>query len=106
MAYLFHARPSEAQTKGQWWQRRIRWRDSPALSRVFYMLENEPTRRVTLKTLDDVKRELARVYREARNGKIETQDLGRFSNCLAILARIVEGSDLENRLAKLEEVKS
>ena len=69
------------------------------------MAESETTKRVTLKSLDDVKRELAKVYREARNAKIETQDLGRFSNCLAILARIIEGSDLEARIAKLEEAK-
>ena len=67
------------------------------------MAESEATKRVTLKNLDDVKRELAKVYREARNAKIETQDLGRFSNALAILARIIEGSTVEERLQKLEE---
>ncbi|MDP1683119.1 MAG: hypothetical protein Q8L39_15275 [Burkholderiales bacterium] len=68
-------------------------------------MENQPTKRVTLRNLDDVKRELAKIYREARNGKIETQDLGRYSNCLATLGRIIEGSDLEARITALEEGK-
>lgn len=67
---------------------------------------NEPkTVRVRLQTIDDVKHELGRIYRLARRGVMETQDLSRYANVLQILGRLIEGSDLEARLAKLEEAK-
>lgn len=61
-----------------------------------------PRLRMRLHTIDDVKRELARLYREARAKKIETQDASRMANMLSILGRLIEGSDLEERLHALE----
>ena len=58
--------------------------------------------RAKLDTIGDVKTQLARLYREARGGKIATQDATRLASMLAMLGRMIEGSDLEDRLAALE----
>lgn len=58
--------------------------------------------RVRLQSIDDVKHELGRIYRLARRGVMETQDLSRYANVLQILGRLIEGSEVEARLAKLE----
>jgi hypothetical protein len=60
--------------------------------------------RIKLETLGDVKRELAAVYREARapGGTLDWQDCGRAANTLHILARLIEGSEIEQRLAEIE----
>ena len=59
--------------------------------------------RVSLRSMDEVARELARLYREMKSGTIPTQDGSRLANVLQILARIMEGGDLERRIAALEE---
>lgn len=58
--------------------------------------------RLPLATADDVRRELARLYREARAGRVEVPDASRLANILQILARCIETSDLEQRLIALE----
>ncbi len=60
------------------------------------------SKRCKLQDIADVKRELARIYRESRSGKMLTADLGRFANVLAILARVMSDSDLESRILALE----
>lgn len=59
--------------------------------------------RLRLNTIDDVKAEMARLYRSAKAGQIETQDASRLANMLSILSRMIEGSDIEARLIRLEE---
>lgn len=59
--------------------------------------------RVPLRNLDEVQRELARLYRDMRSGQIETQDGSRMANVLQILARVIDGGQIEQRLAALEE---
>jgi hypothetical protein len=49
-----------------------------------------------------VRRELARLYRQARAGELEVGDASRLANILQILGRMIEGSVLERRLAELE----
>lgn len=60
-------------------------------------------RRLKLVGIEDVRRELARLYRAAKAGEVDTQDASRLANILAILSRLIEGSDIEQRLAALEE---
>ena len=55
-----------------------------------------------LESLRDVRRELSRVYRDARQNKISTVDGSRLAFMLATIAKIIEGSDFEARLEKLE----
>jgi len=59
----------------------------------------------SLTRLEHVRAELARVYRETRTGKIKTQDATRLCYLLVNLAKIIETSDLESRIAALECIR-
>jgi hypothetical protein len=59
--------------------------------------------RLPLATANDVKREMARLYREGKAGKRDVADVSRLANVLALLGRLIEGADLEARLAALEQ---
>lgn len=58
--------------------------------------------RAKLATATDVSRELAKLYREARGGRIKVEDASRLANILAILSRILTDSELEARIEALE----
>lgn len=67
----------------------------------------EPPRlRLKLASAEDVRRELARLYRQARAGRLEVGDASRLANVLQILSRSIETSDLETRLTALEGLKN
>jgi len=53
-------------------------------------------------SVESVRGELARVYRDSRKGRISTGDGYRLSLMLATLARLIEQSDIERRLEELE----
>ena len=53
-------------------------------------------------TLTSVRQEMARVYREARHGKISVQEASRFAFILSLIGKIIEGADLEKRIAEVE----
>jgi hypothetical protein len=59
-------------------------------------------RRIDLKTLEQVRSEMARVYREMRNGNIESQDGTRFVYVLGQIGKLIEAEQIEQRLAALE----
>lgn len=59
-----------------------------------------------LDTVARVRRELARVYRDTRRGELDPGDASRFANMLSILGRLIEGSDVEQRLARLEAIEN
>ena len=61
-----------------------------------------PRLRCRLRTIDDVRAELARLYREAKAGRREVGDASRLGNLLFILGRMIESSEIEARLQKLE----
>ena len=58
--------------------------------------------RTALTKLEHVRDELARVYRHARTGKIETSEGTRLTYMLIALSKIIEASDLEKRIDELE----
>jgi hypothetical protein len=58
--------------------------------------------RVKLNTVADVQRELAKLYRLARSKNMDTSEASKLANILVMIARIMETSDLEARLAALE----
>ncbi|MCJ1959895.1 hypothetical protein [Novosphingobium mangrovi (ex Hu et al. 2023)] len=58
--------------------------------------------RLRLENVNDVQRALARLIRGTLAGKYKTEDLSRYANAFSILARLMEGGDLEKRLAALE----
>lgn len=62
-----------------------------------------PRVRIKLATVKEVSRELGRLYREARTGRVETQDASRLANMLSILGRLIEGGELEARIAAMEK---
>ena len=59
--------------------------------------------RLPLATAHDVARELARLYRSAKAGQTDVADASKMANILQILARVLESSDIEARIIKLEE---
>ena len=61
------------------------------------------TRIAPLDSAIDCRRELARVYRQARRGEINTQDMSRFANLLQTMVGMIRDSDLEARVAELEQ---
>jgi hypothetical protein len=60
------------------------------------------TRPIKLDTLRNIRDEIGRVYREARCGKIQTQDATRLVFVLDKLREVVVDMDLETRLHALE----
>ena len=62
-----------------------------------------PLPRTALTKLEHVRCELARVYRHTRSGKLETQEATRLTYILNTLAKIIEASELEERVRQLEE---
>ncbi len=61
-----------------------------------------PRLRLKLATAEDVRRELAKLYREARADRVPVADASRLANILQILGRVIETSDLEQRMTALE----
>jgi hypothetical protein len=60
--------------------------------------------RIDLKTIDDVRVEMARVYRDMRAGRIETADGTKLAYVLAQLGKLIEAGELEKRLEAVEGV--
>ena len=58
--------------------------------------------RCKLDTVQDVKREMAKVYREARSGMVDAQDATKLTWCLQAIGKVIESSDLEKRIEALE----
>ena len=61
--------------------------------------------RAKLDTLQDVRREMAKVYREARSGVVEVVDGTKLVWMLQAVGKVIEGSDLEKRIEILEGKK-
>jgi hypothetical protein len=62
-----------------------------------------PRRRLRLDSLDRVRRELVKIYRQGRDGDRDVSDASKLANILTMIARILEGSDLEKRITALEQ---
>lgn len=60
--------------------------------------------RVALLTLDDVRAELARVYRMADRGAISIGDATKRAFILHTLGKVIEASEIEKRLDALEGI--
>jgi hypothetical protein len=59
--------------------------------------------RLRLDSLDRVRREMAKVYRAAAHDRTrDVNDASKLVHILALIGRILEGSDLEKRIAALE----
>lgn len=58
--------------------------------------------RCKLDTMQDVRREMAKVYREARSELIDPATASKLVWCLQAVGKVIEGSDLEKRIEALE----
>lgn len=58
---------------------------------------NRPPPSSRLDSLAGVRRELARLYREARAGGLGVGDASRLANILQVLGRMIEGAEPERR---------
>lgn len=59
-------------------------------------------RRPSLQTLPEVRREMARVYRDMRHGRIETQDGTRLTYVLTQIAKVIQVAELDARVEAVE----
>lgn len=57
---------------------------------------------IKLKTIDDVRVEMASVYRGMKSGKIETSDGTKLVYVLTAIAKAIETHDIEKRIELLE----
>ena len=61
--------------------------------------------RAKLETLQDIKKEMSRLYRDTRSGLVHVQDATKLTWCLQALSKVIESSDLEKRIEVLEGKK-
>jgi len=61
-----------------------------------------PSPRINLSTAEDIRREMGRVYREARNKILPTNEATKLTYVLTQILRATEVYILEQRLATLE----
>ena len=66
------------------------------------MANQEKTVRCTLKTVGDCSAFLARIIRQTYAGKLDSQEMSRYANAVQLLSKILETSDLQQRLEVLE----
>jgi len=59
-------------------------------------------RRPSLQTLPEVRREMARVYRDMRHGRIEMQDGTRLTYVLTQVAKVIQVAELDARVEAVE----
>jgi hypothetical protein len=58
--------------------------------------------RIDLKTIDDVRVEMARVYRDMRSGRIDTHVGTKLAYVLSQLGKLIEAGEIEKRLEAVE----
>jgi len=61
------------------------------------------TAKVDLKSIDDIRLEMARVYREMRGNVIESQQGTRLVYVLSQIGKLIELHEIERRLTALED---
>jgi len=67
------------------------------------ILVEDPTPRINLSTSDDIRREMARVYRETRFNKISPANGTKLVYMLTNILRAYESTEIEKRLVDLEK---
>lgn len=72
-----------------------------AIAGMLEVLTPTPAR-IRLSRLRDVRGELAKVYADARHGRIDTQDASRLAFVLGQLGKLIEAEEFERRLVALE----
>jgi hypothetical protein len=60
--------------------------------------------RIDLSSINDVRLEMAKVYRDMKSGKIETADGTKLTYVLAQIGKLIETHEIERRIEALESV--
>lgn len=58
-----------------------------------------------LDSVRSVRREIARLYREARAKQLDVADASKLGNLLFLVGRLIEGQELEARISALEKTR-
>ena len=58
--------------------------------------------KIKLNQLEDVRREMASVYREARAGRMDASEAGRLAYILTGIGKLIEATEIEKRLSQME----
>ncbi len=67
------------------------------------ILVEDPSPRINLATSDDIRREMARVYRETRFNKISPTNATKLTYILISILKAYEATEIEKRLVDLEK---
>jgi len=59
--------------------------------------------RINLSSAETIRQEMARVYREARSGQIDTNEASKLIYMLSQITKAYELGEIEKRLAELEQ---
>ncbi len=60
---------------------------------------------IALTKMHHIRAELATLYREAKTGKRDIGDATKLTYILREIGRVIEGSDLEQRIEQLEQIQ-
>ena len=74
----------------------------PRAGKLLPLTPTPRPRRPNLQTLPHVRREMARVYRDIRHGRIESQEGTRLTYVLTQIAKIIQVSELDARIEAVE----
>lgn len=58
-----------------------------------------------LSSIEDVRREMATIYREARTGRLDISDAGRLAYILTGIGKMIEIGEIEKRIERLETLQ-
>ena len=76
---------------------------TPALRAVpCEVLDPTPRQKVRLHTIDDLRLEMARVYRDMRSGKLETSEGTKLAYVLGQMVKVLALTSIEARINALE----
>jgi hypothetical protein len=67
------------------------------------LVDTKHTPSIHLKTIDDVRLEMAKVYRDMKLKKIPSHDGTRLVYVLAQIGKMIEVNEIEKRVSQLEE---
>lgn len=61
--------------------------------------------KIKLNSIEDVRREMATIYREARAGKLDISDAGKLAYVLTGIGKLIELEVIETRITNLETLQ-
>ena len=59
--------------------------------------------RAKLDTASDIRREMAKIYRETRSGLLDSAESTKLTWILASIQKVIESSDMKVRISRLEQ---